>query len=148
MNEYALRASIGDDVYFDGSTTALEAHIAMITGKEAGLFLPWNDVQPSRSTDALPAAASLCHHRCTRPYLSVSIWDRSRTLLCTHGGLGWRPAVLHSTRKPTASLSFPRMVGSDKIRTSKWTYSINLLGHHLTWEDIEPRIVSGTNVHV
>jgi threonine aldolase len=40
MKEYALRASLGDDVYFDESTAALEAHIAMITGKEAGLFLP------------------------------------------------------------------------------------------------------------
>lgn len=39
MSEYALRASLGDDVYFDESTAALEAHIAKITGKEAGLFL-------------------------------------------------------------------------------------------------------------
>jgi len=41
MNEYALRASLGDDVYmFDESTAALEAHVAKIIGKEAGLFLP------------------------------------------------------------------------------------------------------------
>lgn len=40
MREYALRASLGDDVYFDESTSALEAHIAKITGKEASLFFP------------------------------------------------------------------------------------------------------------
>ncbi|KAG1825612.1 pyridoxal phosphate-dependent transferase [Suillus subaureus] len=40
MNAYALRASLGDDVYFEPSTALLESHIAKITGKEAGLFLP------------------------------------------------------------------------------------------------------------
>jgi threonine aldolase len=33
-------ASLGDDVYAEQSTNALEAHIARLTGKEAGLFLP------------------------------------------------------------------------------------------------------------
>lgn len=40
MNAYALRASLGDDVYFEPSTAFLETHVAKITGKEAGLFLP------------------------------------------------------------------------------------------------------------
>ena len=40
MNAYALRASLGDDVYFEPSTVILEDHVAKITGKEAGLFLP------------------------------------------------------------------------------------------------------------
>jgi len=40
MNAYALRASLGDDVYFEPSTAILEDHVAKITGKEAGLFLP------------------------------------------------------------------------------------------------------------
>jgi threonine aldolase len=40
MCAYALLASLGDDVYHDPSTDALEAHVAQLTGKEAGLFLP------------------------------------------------------------------------------------------------------------
>jgi threonine aldolase len=40
MYAYASRASLGDDVYHDPSTNALEAHVAQLTGKEAGLFLP------------------------------------------------------------------------------------------------------------
>lgn len=40
MYEYALQASLGDDVYAEPSTTALEAHVARITGKEAAIFMP------------------------------------------------------------------------------------------------------------
>jgi threonine aldolase len=40
MYAYASLASLGDDVYFEPSTNALEAHVAQLTGKEAGLFLP------------------------------------------------------------------------------------------------------------
>ncbi|KAJ4476740.1 pyridoxal phosphate-dependent transferase [Lentinula aciculospora] len=40
MYSYALLASLGDDVYHEPSTAALEAHIAKISGKEAGLFMP------------------------------------------------------------------------------------------------------------
>lgn len=40
MNAYALRASLGDDVILEPCTALLEGHIAKITGKEAGLFLP------------------------------------------------------------------------------------------------------------
>lgn len=40
MYEYASLASVGDDVYFDPSTTALEAHIAKLTGKGAAIFMP------------------------------------------------------------------------------------------------------------
>lgn len=40
MYEYAVRASLGDDVYHEPSTAALEAHMAQLTGKEASLFLP------------------------------------------------------------------------------------------------------------
>jgi threonine aldolase len=36
---YAILASLGDDVYHEPSTFTLEAHIAKITGKEAGLFM-------------------------------------------------------------------------------------------------------------
>ncbi|KAH6917616.1 threonine aldolase [Coprinopsis sp. MPI-PUGE-AT-0042] len=40
MYLYATRATLGDDVYHDPSTVALEAHMAKITGKEAALFVP------------------------------------------------------------------------------------------------------------
>jgi len=40
MYAYASLASLGDDVYYDPCTNALEAHVAQLTGKEAGLFLP------------------------------------------------------------------------------------------------------------
>ncbi|KAI6032023.1 pyridoxal phosphate-dependent transferase [Pisolithus microcarpus] len=40
MNEYAIRATLGDDVFFEPSTAALESHVAKLTGKEAGLFMP------------------------------------------------------------------------------------------------------------
>jgi len=40
MFQYASLASLGDDVYFEPSTCALEQHVAKLTGKEAGIFLP------------------------------------------------------------------------------------------------------------
>ncbi|EGO26047.1 hypothetical protein SERLADRAFT_467018 [Serpula lacrymans var. lacrymans S7.9] len=40
MFSYAIRSSLGDDVYFEPSTAALEEHIAQLAGKEAGIFLP------------------------------------------------------------------------------------------------------------
>jgi dTDP-4-amino-4,6-dideoxygalactose transaminase len=39
MYEYAIRASIGDDVFHEPCTSAFEKHIAQITGKEAALFV-------------------------------------------------------------------------------------------------------------
>ncbi|KAF9451788.1 threonine aldolase [Macrolepiota fuliginosa MF-IS2] len=40
MYTYATLATLGDDVYFEPSTAALEAHIAQLAGKEAALFMP------------------------------------------------------------------------------------------------------------
>jgi threonine aldolase len=40
MNAYAANATLGDDVYNEPCTKALEAHVAQLTGKEAALFLP------------------------------------------------------------------------------------------------------------
>ncbi|KIJ68726.1 hypothetical protein HYDPIDRAFT_24979 [Hydnomerulius pinastri MD-312] len=39
MYEYAMKTSLGDDVYAEPSTSALEAHIAKLAGKEAALFV-------------------------------------------------------------------------------------------------------------
>ncbi|KAF8898362.1 pyridoxal phosphate-dependent transferase [Infundibulicybe gibba] len=40
MYAYATLATLGDDVYSEPSTIALESHIAQLTGKEAALFMP------------------------------------------------------------------------------------------------------------
>jgi len=40
MYTYATLATLGDDVYFEPSTAALEAHVAQLVGKEAALFMP------------------------------------------------------------------------------------------------------------
>lgn len=40
MYEYAALASMGDDVYHEPSTKALESHVAQLAGKEAALFMP------------------------------------------------------------------------------------------------------------
>ncbi|KAL5534661.1 hypothetical protein ACEPAG_1125 [Sanghuangporus baumii] len=40
MQEYAFKASLGDDVYHDPASRALEEAVARLTGKEAGLFMP------------------------------------------------------------------------------------------------------------
>lgn len=37
--QYAINASVGDDYYFDYSTSTLESHFAKITGKEGCLFI-------------------------------------------------------------------------------------------------------------
>ncbi|CCM02193.1 uncharacterized protein FIBRA_04273 [Fibroporia radiculosa] len=40
MYAYAVRASLGDDVYNEPCTKILETHMAKLTGKEAALFVP------------------------------------------------------------------------------------------------------------
>jgi threonine aldolase len=39
MYAYAIRASLGDDVYHEATTKAFEQHVAQLTGKEAALFM-------------------------------------------------------------------------------------------------------------
>ena len=39
MYQYAIRASLGDDVFAEPHTQALEAHLAKITGKEGLSFI-------------------------------------------------------------------------------------------------------------
>ncbi|KAH7911225.1 pyridoxal phosphate-dependent transferase [Hygrophoropsis aurantiaca] len=113
MNAYAMRASLGDDVYFEPSTVALEAHIAQLTGKEAGLFLP---------SGTMSNQIALRTHLEQPPY-SVVCDARSHIYRMEGGG-----AAFHS-----GANSIPIIPEND---------------HHLTLEDIEPRIVSGTDVHV
>ena len=66
MYLYALKASLGDDVYHEPSTIALEAHIARITGKEAGVFVPSGTMSNQlalRTHLKQPPFSVLCDHR-------------------------------------------------------------------------------------
>jgi threonine aldolase len=66
MYSYATLATLGDNVYFEPSTAALEAHIAQITGKEAGLFVPSGTASNQialRTHLKQPPYSVLCDHR-------------------------------------------------------------------------------------
>ncbi|KAF7306721.1 Beta-elim-lyase domain-containing protein [Mycena indigotica] len=66
MYQYATLATLGDDVYFEPSTRALENHVAKITGKEAALFLPSGTASNQialRSHLAQPPYSIICDHR-------------------------------------------------------------------------------------
>ncbi|KAG1715790.1 hypothetical protein ID866_1366 [Astraeus odoratus] len=112
MNEYAIRATLGDDVFFEPSTSALESHIAKLTGKEARLFMP---------TGTMSNQVALQTHL-QQPPFSVVCDARAHVYRMEAGGIAF-----HS--------------GANVIPI----FSEN--DHHLTWEDIEPRIVTGADVH-
>jgi len=66
MHEYAIQASLGDAVYFEPSTVALEAHMAKLTGKEAALFMPSGTMSNQialRSHLKQPPYSVLCDYR-------------------------------------------------------------------------------------
>jgi threonine aldolase len=82
MYEYATLSTIGDDVYFEPSTKALEAHVAKLTGvlnslnamanleidvgKEAALFVPSGTASNQialRSHLLQPPYTVMCDHR-------------------------------------------------------------------------------------
>ncbi|KAG6885933.1 hypothetical protein C0993_007435 [Termitomyces sp. T159_Od127] len=66
MLAYAALATIGDDVYYDPSTEALETHMAQLTGKEAGLFMPSGTASNQialRTHLKQPPYSVLCDHR-------------------------------------------------------------------------------------
>ena len=66
MYEYAIQASLGDDVYHDKNTAALEAHMARLFGKEAALFVPSGTMSNQlaiRTHLKQPPYSVLCDHR-------------------------------------------------------------------------------------
>ena len=66
MYIYASLASVGDDVYHEPSTFALEAHMAKLTGKEAALFVPSGTMSNQlglRTHLKQPPYSVLCDHR-------------------------------------------------------------------------------------
>ncbi|KIM48425.1 hypothetical protein M413DRAFT_440155 [Hebeloma cylindrosporum] len=66
MYAYATLATLGDDVYHEPSTLALEAHIATLTGKEAALFMTSGSASNQialRTHLTQPPYSVLCDHR-------------------------------------------------------------------------------------
>ncbi|KAF7320235.1 Beta-elim-lyase domain-containing protein [Mycena kentingensis (nom. inval.)] len=66
MYTYATLATLGDDVYFDPSTKALEDHVAKICGKEAAIFVPSGTASNQialRTHLTQPPHSILCDHR-------------------------------------------------------------------------------------
>lgn len=77
MYEYAVQASLGDDVYHDPNTAALEAHMARLFGKEAALF-----VASGTMSNQLAVRAHL-----KQPPYSVLCDHRAHVYVCEAGGL-------------------------------------------------------------
>jgi threonine aldolase len=66
MQEYAVQASLGDDVYHDPNTATLEAHMARLFAKEAALFVPSGTMSNQlaiRTHLKQPPYSVLCDHR-------------------------------------------------------------------------------------
>ncbi|KAI0307578.1 pyridoxal phosphate-dependent transferase [Multifurca ochricompacta] len=66
MCDYAVQASLGDDVYHEPNTAALEAHMARLFGKEAALFVPSGTMSNQlamRTHLKQPPYSVLCDHR-------------------------------------------------------------------------------------
>ncbi|KAF7437057.1 Threonine aldolase [Pleurotus ostreatus] len=66
MYQYAVLSTLGDDVYHEPSTVALEAHLAQLLGKEAALFVASGTASNQialRSHLKQPPHSVLCDHR-------------------------------------------------------------------------------------
>jgi threonine aldolase len=66
MYEYAVQASLGDDVHHEPNTAALEAHIARLFGKEAALFVASGTMSNQlaiRTHLKQPPYSIVCDHR-------------------------------------------------------------------------------------
>ncbi|KAF5368468.1 hypothetical protein D9758_002363 [Tetrapyrgos nigripes] len=66
MYAYGVHGTLGDAVYYEPSTIALEAHVAKITGKEDGLFMPTGTMSNQiglRTHLTQPPYTIVCDHR-------------------------------------------------------------------------------------
>lgn len=66
MYEYAAQASLGDDVYHEPNTSALEAHVARLFGKEAAVFVASGTMSNQLATRThleQPPYSIVCDHR-------------------------------------------------------------------------------------
>ena len=113
MYLYAARASVGDDVYHEPCTKALEAHMAKITGKEAALFVPSGTMSNQialRTHLKQPPYAVLCDHRAHIVRYVVGLY---RNFGCFSDGyvgmklVAWPSTLAHTRRwwcPPTVSI--------------------------------------------
>ncbi|KAI0042672.1 threonine aldolase [Auriscalpium vulgare] len=112
MYEYAVLASLGDDVYQEPSTIALEAHMAKLTGKEAALFMPSGTMSNQialRSHLKQPPYSVLCDYRA-----HINKYEAGGTAF--HSGAHTIPVIPSNA-------------------------------HHLTLEDIQNFVVTGSDLH-
>lgn len=129
MCAYALRASLGDDVFFEPTVDFLEAHIAKLTGKEAAVFMP---------SGTMSNQIALRTHLVQPPY----------SVLCDYRS--------HINRFVFASLSPDRgftpgryEAGGAAFHSGAHTVAVipsNM--HHLMLSDVKQFIVQGSDVHM
>jgi threonine aldolase len=121
MYAYAVRASLGDAVYHEPSTIALEAHMAKLTGKEAALFMP---------SGTMSNQIALRTHLKQPPY-SVLLDVRSHINKYEAGGVAFHSGANTITVLPAHCQSEPPNES-----------------HHLTLADIEENVVLGNDIHI
>ncbi|KAF7310717.1 Beta-elim-lyase domain-containing protein [Mycena chlorophos] len=128
MYQYATLATLGDDVYFEPSTKALEDHVAKITGKEAGLFMPSGTAsnQIALRTHLLQPPI-LGYLRPSRPYTQVGD-SRQLTNLS-----------LISSRYEASGAAFHSGAAVLPLIPSN--------AHHLTVKDVKDNMVLSSDVH-
>ncbi|RDB29659.1 putative low-specificity L-threonine aldolase [Hypsizygus marmoreus] len=131
MYAYASLATIGDDVYHDPSTIALEAHMAQLTGKEAALFMP--------SGTASNQIALRTHLR--QPPYSVLCDNPKRRVEDTRRG------VPHSILVLPYYLLLHQTVRIMFFLARLLSMRQRISGHHLTLADVEENVILGTDIH-
>ncbi|KAF7339659.1 Beta-elim-lyase domain-containing protein [Mycena sanguinolenta] len=120
MYEYATLSTIGDDVYFEPSTNALETHIAKLTGKEAALFMP---------SGTASNQIALRTHLMQPPY----------SVLCDHRA--------HINKYEAGGAAFHSGAAVSALIPSNGN-KIAIIGHHLTLNDVKQNIIMGTDTHL
>ena len=130
MYLYASLASLGDDVYHEPSTLALEAHMAQLTGKEAAMFVPSGTMSNQialRTHLVQPPYSVLCDQRAhINTYVTGSAVVHMLTLI--FGSYEAGGTAFHSGAHTTTVIPSNR--------------------HHLTLEDVQDHAVLGDDVHM
>ncbi|KAG5639304.1 hypothetical protein H0H81_004506 [Sphagnurus paluster] len=132
MYAYASRATIGDDVYNDPSTIALESHMAQLTGKEAALFMTSGTASNQlalRTHLKQPPYTVLCDHRA-----HIHKYEAGGTAF--HSGAAVTPVIPSNGAYDVLPFRFRSITDIHLI-----------LGHHLTLEDVEPNVILGSDIH-
>ena len=116
-------------MYHDPSTHALEVHVAQLTGKEAGLFLP---------SGTMSNQIALRSHLKGPPH-SVMFDARSHIYAYEAGGTAFHSGAASVAVSPE----------NGKVRVTVNVYcGLKPLGHHITLADIEANVIEGDNVHL